>query len=144
MQSFHMSLHVVREARGPSCNNAESMAAQLTDLATLAQEAFVVLTLNTKYQVIDRHLITLGILDASLVHPREVFRAAITDSAAAIVIAHNHPSGNPTPSGEDISVTRKLVAAGKLLEIDVLDHIIIGRGETPYTSLRGTGLIDFA
>lgn len=91
------------------------------------QEEFHIVTLDTKHQVIDSHQITVGTLDASLVHPREVFRAAIRDAAASIILVHNHPSGDPTPSREDIAVTRRLESAGELIGIEILDHIILGQ-----------------
>lgn len=91
------------------------------------QEEFHVITLDTKNQVIDTHQITVGTLDASLVHPREVFRVAIKDAASSVILAHNHPSGDPTPSPEDIAVTQRLIQSGKTLGIDVLDHIVLGR-----------------
>jgi DNA repair protein RadC len=91
------------------------------------QEEFHIVTLDTKNQVIDTHQITVGTLDASLVHPREVFKAAIKDSAASIILVHNHPSGDPTPSRADIDVTNRLTESGKLLGIEVLDHIVLGR-----------------
>ena len=142
--SFNLSLPVVREASSKTCRTPADAAGILADTATLAQEAFTVLTLDTKHHIIDRHLITLGLLDASLVHPREVFRTAIQDGAAAILVSHNHPSGDPTPSAEDIRITRQLVEAGKVLDVQVLDHVVIGRGEHPFTSLRETGLVNFA
>ena len=141
--SFNLSLPVVKEASSKTCRTPADAAGILADTATLAQEAFTVLTLDTKHHIIDRHLITLGLLDASLVHPREVFRTAIQDGAAAILVSHNHPSGDPTPSAEDIRITRQLVEAGKVLDVQVLDHVVIGRGETPFTSLRETGLVNF-
>ena len=91
------------------------------------QEEFHVVTLNTKNTVIDTHRVTVGTLDASLVHPREVFRVAIKDVCSTIILAHNHPSGDPTPSREDIAVTDRLEESGKLLGIDVLDHIVMGK-----------------
>ncbi len=91
------------------------------------QEEFHIVTLDTKNQVIDTHQITVGTLDASLVHPREVFRAAIKDAASSVILVHNHPSGDPTPSREDIAVTRRLTESGELIGIDVLDHIVLGR-----------------
>lgn len=90
------------------------------------QEEFHIVSLGTKNQVIDCHQITVGTLDASLVHPREVFRPAIKDAASSVLLVHNHPSGDPTPSKEDIRVTRRLESAGELIGIDVLDHIILG------------------
>lgn len=91
------------------------------------QEEFHIITLDTKNQVIDTHCITVGTLDASLVHPREVFRAAIKDAASSIILVHNHPSGDPTPSREDIAVTQRLTESGKMIGIDVLDHVVLGR-----------------
>jgi len=109
------------------------------DLVSLYQEHFVVFFLNTKNRIIRRETITIGSLSATVIHPREVFRAAIQHSSAAIVCVHNHPSGDPTPSFEDIEVTRRLVDAGKIIGIDVLDHVIVGRDG--YVSLKEGGLI---
>lgn len=89
------------------------------------QEQFHIVTLDTKHKPIHDHCITVGTLDASLVHPREVFRPAIRDAASAILLVHNHPSGDPTPSREDHRVTEQLTDAGHLLGIEVLDHIIV-------------------
>ena len=92
------------------------------------QEEFHVVTLDTKNQLIDSHKVTVGTLDASLVHPREVFRRAIKDAASSVILVHNHPSGDPTPSREDIAVTDRLTEVGKTIGIDVLDHIVLGKG----------------
>jgi len=138
----------MRDANGFTvrARTPEAIAAQCADMATAAQEMFVVFLLNAKNNVIDRCLVTLGILDASLVHPREVFRGALLNNAAAIIAVHNHPSGESDPSAEDIKITRQLVAAGEILGIKVLDHVIIGRA-TPdrkgHTSLRESGLVTF-
>lgn len=94
------------------------------------QEEFHILTLDTKLQPIQSHQITIGTLDASLVHPREVFKPAIRDSASSILLIHNHPSGDPTPSRQDREVTQRLKSAGELLGIQVVDHIIVAREET--------------
>lgn len=91
------------------------------------QEEFHIVTLDTKHKPLRTHRITVGTLDSSLVHPREVFRPAIRDSAAAVLLVHNHPSGDPTPSREDHAVTDRLTEAGKLIGIAVLDHIIVAR-----------------
>jgi DNA repair protein RadC len=90
------------------------------------QERVVVLTLDTKNRPLSWHTITIGSLDAAHVHPREVFRPAIIDGARSIIITHNHPSGDPTPGSADIAVTKRLVASGKIIGIDVLDHIVAG------------------
>ena len=90
------------------------------------RECFVVLLLNVRKRVKGHQLVTIGLMDTLLVHPREVFRAAIVSCAAAIVLMHNHPSGDSTPSEADIKVTRDLIRAGQLLKIEVIDHIVMG------------------
>lgn len=96
-------------------------------IADGVQEEFHIVTLDTKLGVINSHLVTKGTLDASLVHPREVFRPAIRESAHSIVLAHNHPSGDPEPSIQDISVTERLDQAGQLVGINIVDHIVMSR-----------------
>lgn len=103
------------------------------------REHFMILLLSTKNHVLAVSTISIGSLSASIVHPRELFREAITHSAAAVILVHNHPSGDPTPSQEDIMITRKLIDAGKILEIHVLDHVIIG--DNKYVSLKEKGII---
>jgi DNA repair protein RadC len=93
-----------------------------------AQEEFHVVTLDVQMQVVGTHLISVGTLDRSLVHPREVFRPAIKDAAKSIILVHNHPSGDPTPSDDDLAVTTRLEQAGATLGIHVLDHIVVARG----------------
>ncbi|WP_411343514.1 RadC family protein [Paenibacillus sp. WLX1005] len=105
----------------------------------LQKEHFVCLFLNTKNQIISQETLSMGSLNASIVHPREVFRAAIKCSSASVICAHNHPSGDPTPSPEDISLTRRLVEAGHLIGIEVLDHVVIG--DTRFVSLKEQGLM---
>jgi DNA repair protein RadC len=100
-------------------------------------EVFAILCLSTKHRVIAYHEVSRGTLDATLVHPREVFKAAILANASALVVAHVHPSGDPTPSPDDIELTRRLVAAGTLLGIEVLDHIIVG--DERYVSFKELG-----
>lgn len=103
------------------------------------KEHFVTLLLDTKNQVIACETISIGSLNSSIVHPREVFKTAITKSAASIILAHNHPSGNTEPSNEDIEVTRRLIETGDIIGIKVLDHIIIGDGR--YMSFKEMGYI---
>lgn len=98
----------------------------MADMTSLKQEHFVVLFLNIKNQILHRQTIFVGSLNASIVHPREIFREAVRRSAASIVCAHNHPSGNPAPSPEDIAVTKRLMEAGSIVGIELLDHLIIG------------------
>ena len=104
-------------------------------------ESFWILPLDSQHRLagIGPTVITRGILNSSLVHPREVFCAAIVAGAAAVVLAHNHPSGDPTPSADDRAVTDQLVAAGRLLDIPVHDHVILGRGR--YVSFAEAGLL---
>ena len=97
-------------------------------LRDLPQEEFHALLLDTRHRVLREALVTQGTLDASLISPREVFRLAIAEGAAAVIIAHNHPSGDPTPSPDDRAVTRQIAEAGRALGIPVLDHVIVGDG----------------
>jgi DNA repair protein RadC len=97
-------------------------------------EQFGVMLLDTKHRVLRTTLLSVGTLDASIVHPREVFRAAASGGASAIVVFHNHPSGDPTPSGDDIALTKRLIHAGELMGITVLDHVIVA--ENAFVSLR--------
>ncbi len=111
-------------------------------------EVFWVLPLDTKNRMKRPPIeVSRGVLDASLVHPREVFREAIRSSSAAVVLAHNHPSGDPQPSSDDIRITRQLVEAGKIVRISVLDHVVLGRlgaeDAVDYFSIREAGLVQF-
>ncbi len=108
-------------------------------LRDLRQEEFHVLLLSTQNAVIRELMVTRGILDASVVHPREVFAPALAEAAAAVILVHNHPSGDPTPSPADREVTRQLVEAGRVLGIPVRDHVVVGNGR--YTSFLDLGLI---
>jgi len=101
-------------------------------------ERFLVLLLDGRHRLIRHEMVSQGTLTASLVHPREVFRPALRESAAALLLVHNHPSGDPTPSAEDREVTARLVRAGDLLGIPVLDHVVVA--ERGWTSLRESGL----
>ena len=107
--------------------------------ADLPNEHFVALLLNTKNHVIALTPVSEGSLNASIVHPRELFQRAILGNCASVILAHNHPSGDPNPSPEDLELTRKLAEAGKLLDIAVLDHVILGDGS--FVSLKERGLI---
>jgi DNA repair protein RadC len=102
-------------------------------------EQFGVVLLDTKRRVLRTTIVTVGTLDASIVHPREIFREAASAGAAALVLFHNHPSGDPEPSQDDVLLTRRLVAAGVLMGIDVVDHVILA--DSRYCSLREKGLL---
>jgi DNA repair protein RadC len=96
------------------------------------KEKFILICLNSANKIIKYDIISIGNLNSSIVHPREIFKAAIENSSASVILMHNHPSGNPEPSSEDISITKKLVEAGKMLDIPVFDHIILAGNH--YTS----------
>jgi DNA repair protein RadC len=108
-------------------------------LDDLDREAFIVISLDTKNQPVSINICHVGSLNASIVHPREVMKSAILSNAASIIVGHNHPSGNCSFSEADLEVTNRLVEAGKIVGIDVLDHIIVGNGE--YLSLKEKGYI---
>ncbi len=148
-----VELPLVREAGTDRIRDPADAHRICSDLADLAQESFHVLTVDARNRLVGRHMVSLGIADASLIHPREVVRPAILDGAAAVVLLHNHPSGDPTPSAEDVRLTRQMVDAGKVVGIRVMDHVIIGRpaepqGDRPgrpgFLSMRESGLCDFA
>lgn len=130
----------------PLVRNPEVVVQYLESLVRHTdQELFIVLPLDRKNRLIGRPVkITQGILDASLVHPREVFRVCIRMAASSLIVAHNHPSGDPTPSAEDLRITTKLAESGKIIGIPLVDHIIIGDAALyppGYMSLRSTGAI---
>jgi DNA repair protein RadC len=128
-------LHGSQRAHRPSVRSPSRVLRLLEDEVRGAeQERFFVLLLDGKHALRRVELVSLGTLTTSLVHPREVFRPAVRAAAAAVVCAHNHPSGDPEPSAEDVEVTRRLLDAGKLLGIPVLDHVVLGDGR--YVSLR--------
>lgn len=117
----------------------QSVWQEMKDLRDSRKEHFVVFYLDTQNQIIKREVISIGTLNASLVHPREVFESAIRHSTAQIILAHNHPSDSLEPSAEDLSVTDRLIKAGQLLGIEVLDHVIVTK--TGHLSLKEKGLI---
>ena len=110
----------------PAITSPADVLGLLTDIKDLRKEYFVALFLNARNQVICRENVSVGSLNASLVHPREVFVPAVGSSAASVILAHNHPSGDVTPSREDIELTRRMVQAGEIMGIEVLDHLIVG------------------
>lgn len=139
---IELGLRVAREVSllDKHIRSPEDAANYLMDeMRYLTREHFVCLFLNTKNRILGQETIFVGSLNASIVHPREVFQAALKRNSASLICVHNHPSGDPTPSLEDIEVTKRLVEAGKILGIEVLDHIIIG--EKRYVSLKSLGLM---
>jgi DNA repair protein RadC len=126
------------ETRPTITNPADAAALLQYEMSALEQEHLRVLLLNTRNQVLDIVEVYRGSVNSSQVHIGEIFKAAIRRNAPAIIVAHNHPSGDPTPSPDDVAVTRALLQAGKLLDIEVLDHLIIGQGR--WVSLKERGL----
>lgn len=129
----------VRETDGADVTCAGDIRAACADMASMAQEAFVVLTLDQKHRIISRRMVSLGTLTEAMAHPRDVFRGAIEDNAAAVALVHNHPSGDPEPSRADRLLTQRMKEAGAILGIRVLDHVIIGREK--YYSFAESGAI---
>lgn len=111
----------------PLVRGPESVYELTRDIRSMNREHFVGFYLNSRNQVLRREIISIGSLNASIVHPREVYLPAVAMSAASVVLAHNHPSGDPTPSEEDLAITRRLLEAGRILGIDLLDHVVVAR-----------------
>jgi DNA repair protein RadC len=111
----------------------------ITNVQEEAQEVFGVLILNTKHKIVAVHEVSRGTLNSSIVHPREVFKPAVLHNAAAIICFHNHPSGDTEPSKDDIELTKRLIEAGKIMGIEILDHIIVG--DDRYVSLKERGVM---
>ena len=132
------------DARSAASASRSRLLASLAEMllpqyGSRAVEQFGVVLLDTKHRVLRTTVVTVGTLDASIVHPREIFREAASAGAAAIVLFHNHPSGDPEPSQDDVTLTRRVVAAGILMGIDVVDHVILA--DARYCSLREKGLL---
>ena len=138
---YEVSFQPERPAEMPAINCPQDVYDLLgPEMKGLAQEQLRVLLLNTRNKVMAQRIVYQGNVNSSIVRPAEVFRAAIVESAPSIIISHNHPSQDPTPSPEDVKVTRELEEGGKLLGIDVLDHIVIGGSR--YVSLKEKKLMD--
>jgi DNA repair protein RadC len=142
------SLRMVKESTAsytvdnPIKSPAEAvhMMNQIFDLEHQPNELFIILCVDIKNKIAGAHVISQGTLNSSLVHPREVFKAALLNNASSIIVAHNHPSGDPAPSTEDIETTKRLMSAGTILGVAVLDHVIIGENSR-YISFKEQGLI---
>ncbi|WP_292372605.1 RadC family protein [Methanosarcina sp. UBA411] len=129
----------VEEPKRKICSPKDVYTLMYPKMREQKKEKFITLCLDTKNQILKEEVVSIGSLNASIVHPREVFKSALMESSASVIMVHNHPSGDPSPSREDIMVTKKIVEGGKLLGIDVLDHIIIGDGR--YVSLKDEGFV---
>jgi DNA repair protein RadC len=125
------------EARRVVQNAADAAAVVMEDLRYRDQECLAAIFLDVRNQVIHHRIITVGTLTGSPAHPREIFREALAHGCASLIVCHNHPSGDPTPSGEDLALTARLVKAGEVMGVPVIDHIIVGDGR--FVSLKQTG-----
>ena len=130
---LELSNRYILSAKAVSVVSPEDLLSRLAGLKFEERERFVVVTLNSANYVIDVHEVTSGLVNQAPIHPREAFVQAIKDNAVSVIFAHNHPSGSTEPSEQDYAITRVLCAAGKVLQIPVIDHIIVGKGG--YTSL---------
>ena len=145
--AFELAKRLTRHKAGQTAitTPADAAAVLREEVRLLDREEFRVLLLNTKHVLLKQAHVSRGSLNASIVEPREVFKDAIAASAAAVILAHNHPSGDPTPSAEDVSITKRLVKAGELLGIAVLDHVILGKASDrrpqDFVSLKELGLL---
>lgn len=141
LAAFELGARAAQEARPAvqRIREPEDVTRLFARLRDLQVEEFHLLALDSQSQVLREVLITRGLLNSSLVHPREVFRAAIAEAAAGIILVHNHPSGDPTPSAEDRAATRQLVSAGQLLDLPVYDHVIIAGDR--FVSFAAAGLL---
>lgn len=139
------SIELVKRATKKHSNNlpmilsSQDVVDQMTDTRVKKKENFVALYLNARNQLMQKELISVGTLNMSLVHPRDVFEPAIRYNSAQIIIVHNHPSGDPSPSDADLQVTKKLIESGKILGIELADHIIVTKDE--YVSMKEEGYV---
>ena len=138
---YEVDFQPERPAEMPTINCPQDVQSLLgPEMKDLAQEQLRVLLLNTRNQVMAQRIVYQGNVNSSVVRPAEVLRAAVIDNAPSIIVSHNHPSGDPTPSPEDVAITRDLAASAKLLGIDLLDHIVIGGSK--FVSLKEKKLMD--
>lgn len=135
LAALELSKRYLTENEQPILDSPEKVVEQLKNIRDKKQEYFVCITLDGANRMIAKRTITIGTLTASLVHPREVFADAITDRAASIIVAHNHPSGNTVPSKADIDITNRLGSAGELLGITLLEHIIVSKTDNKHIKL---------
>lgn len=146
---YRIPLHTISLIRERSITAVDNTVTQSDVAASVIRavigatdrEQFVVLCLDAKNRVIGANVVSVGSLSLSIVHPREAFKAAILQNAASVVLGHNHPSGDPAPSPEDMALTSRLVQAGEILGIIVLDHVILGDGTEQYYSFMDSGTL---
>lgn len=136
---FELGRRLLKGKKATLLLSPQDVWQELKDIRELKKEHFVVFFLDTRNQEIKRELVSFGTLNANLVHPREVFEPAILHSAAQIIVAHNHPSGNSEPSEEDVEITKRLIEAGKILGIELLDHVVVAK--SGFNSLKELSLM---
>jgi len=136
---FELGKRLLKDKKAEIYLTPKDVWEELKDLHNHKKEHFVIFYLDARNQEIKREIISVGSLNANLVHPREVFEPAVRNLAAQIILAHNHPSGNPEPSEDDLEITKRLVESGRILGIEIIDHIIIAK--TGFISLKEKGLI---
>jgi len=136
---FELSRRMLQSKKATLILSPKDVWQELKDIRSNKKEHFVIFYLDTRNQEIKREIISIGSLNANLVHPREVFEPAVRHTAAQIIIAHNHPSGDPEPSEDDLEVTKRLIEAGKILGIEIIDHIIVAKNS--FLSFKNKKLI---
>lgn len=139
LASWELAKRLFMNDSGSAISKPTDVLPFLQEIKNLKKEHFMVFYLNGRNTIIHKECVSVGILNASLVHPREVFEPSVRNSAASVIVAHNHPSGDCTPSSEDIDLTKRLVSAGEILGIEVLDHIIVG--ESGFLSFKEKSLM---
>lgn len=125
---FELGKRILAEKKSSILLSPKDVWTRMEDIRGSKKEHFVVFYLDSKNQEVCREVVSVGTLNESLVHPREVFESAIKNNAASVMVAHNHPSGDPAPSYEDIEITKRLIHAGRILDIKVIDHVIVSEG----------------
>lgn len=130
----------VRDESLPKIESVEDVLAQVVYMRDKTREHLMALFLNARNELLFKKTMFIGTLNASLIHPREIFQEALKQNACSVILAHNHPSGDNEPSEDDIEVTKRIIEAGKIMGVDVLDHVIITRGKKPY-SFKESNLI---
>ena len=136
---FELGKRFLKDKKSTLLLSPKDVWENLRDIRNNKKEHFVVFYLDARNQEIQREIISVGILNANLVHPREVFEPAVRNNTVQILVSHNHPSGDTSPSGDDMEVTRRLVEAGKILGIEIIDHVIVSQNS--FFSLKGEGLL---
>lgn len=136
---FELGKRLLKDKKATLIMSPKEVWEELKDIRDNKKEHFIAFFLDTRNQVIKREVVSVGSLNANLVHPREVFEPAVRDLAAQIILAHNHPSGDPEPSEDDLLLTKKLVESGKILGIEVFDHIIVAKDS--FFSFKNKGII---